>query len=209
MLDRFILPFQKALLEPVARQALKLGLGADQVTLAGFVLGVLAVPLLAFGHMGLALALILANRFADGLDGAMARVAGPTDRGAFLDISFDFLLYALVPLGFALADPGRNAIPAAILITSFVGTGSSFLAFAVIAERLGLSSGDYPAKGIFYLGGLTEGTETVLLFVAMCLWPSTFWLLASIFAALCLLTTTSRWLAGWRAFRPSDSRRPQ
>ena len=208
MLDRFILPFQKALLEPVARQALKSGIGADQVTLAGFILGVLAVPALAFGYMGLALALILANRFADGLDGAMARIAGPTDRGAFLDISFDFLFYALVPLGFALADPGRNAIPAAFLIASFVGTGSSFLAFAVIAERLGLPSGDYPAKGIFYLGGLTEGTETVLLFVAMCLWPSAFWLLASIFAALCLLTTTSRWLAGWRVFQPGNSRRP-
>ncbi|MFZ1661444.1 MAG: CDP-alcohol phosphatidyltransferase family protein [Paracoccaceae bacterium] len=205
MLDRFILPVQKTLLAPVARAGLRLGITADQITIAGFLLGVLAVPALAFGHAGIGLLLILANRIADGLDGAMARIAGPTDRGAFLDISFDFLFYALVPLGFALADPGRNAIPAAVLITSFVGTGSSFLAFGVIAEKRGLSAEAYPTKGFFYLGGLTEGTETILFFFAMCLWPSIFWLLAWIFAGLCMLTVLTRWSAGWRAFAPNDT----
>ncbi len=205
MLDRFILPVQKILLAPLARAGLRLGISADQVTVAGLLLGMLAVAALAFGHTGAGLVLIIANRVADGLDGAMARVAGPTDRGAFLDISFDFLFYALVPLGFALADPSRNAVPAAVLIASFVGTGSSFLAFAVIAEKRGLSAGSYPAKGFFYLGGLTEGTETILFFMAMCLWPTSFRLLAWIFASLCLLTILSRWIAGWRAFAPNDT----
>jgi hypothetical protein len=61
----------------------------------------------------------------------------PTDRGAFLDITLDFLFYASIPLAFALADPAANALPAAVLLAAFIGTGSSFLAFAVLAERRG------------------------------------------------------------------------
>ena len=71
-------------------------------------------------------------------------------------------------------DPADHALPAATLLAAFVGTGSSFLAFAVLAERRGLTSDDYPRKGIFYLGGLTEATETLVCFVLMCLWPQHF-----------------------------------
>jgi len=200
MIDAALLPMQRAVLAGPAQALAARGVGADQVTLVGFALGLLALPALWAGLWPLALLLILLNRLADGLDGAIARIVGPTDRGAFLDIALDFLFYALVPLGFALADPARNALPAAVLIAAFVGTGSSFLAFASIAAKRGLQAGAYPAKGIYYLGGLTEGAETIAVFVAMCLWPAAFPALALLFAAACLLTTLSRWLIGWRAF---------
>ncbi len=200
MIDAALLPMQRAVLAGPAQALAARGVGADQVTLVGFALGLLALPALWAGLWPLALVLILLNRLADGLDGAIARIVGPTDRGAFLDIALDFLFYALVPLGFALADPARNALPAAVLIAAFVGTGSSFLAFASIAAKRGLQAGAYPAKGIYYLGGLTEGAETIAVFAAMCLWPAAFPALALLFAAACLLTTLSRWLIGWRAF---------
>jgi phosphatidylglycerophosphate synthase len=200
MIDAALLPMQRAVLAGPAQVLAARGVGADQVTLVGFALGLLALPALWAGLWPLALLLILLNRLADGLDGAIARIVGPTDRGAFLDIALDFLFYALVPLGFALADPARNALPAAVLIAAFVGTGSSFLAFASIAAKRGLQAGAYPAKGIYYLGGLTEGAETIAVFAAMCLWPAAFPALALLFAAACLLTTLSRWLIGWRAF---------
>jgi hypothetical protein len=113
-----------------------------------------------------------------------------------------------VPFGFALADPAANALAASALLLSFVGTGSSFLAFAVIAEKRGLSSASFPMKGIYYLGGLTEGTETILVFTAMCLWPEHFAAIAWLFAILAILTTLSRWWWGWRLFstiRPQGS----
>ncbi|MCV2867731.1 CDP-alcohol phosphatidyltransferase family protein [Defluviimonas sp. WL0002] len=203
MIDRYLLPAQRALLVPVAKVLVARGVSADQVTLAGFVLGVLCLPALWLGWYGLALALILANRIADGLDGAIARQAGPTDRGAFLDIALDFIFYALVPLGFALADPDRNALAAAVLIAAFIGTGSSFLAFATIAAKRGMRAQDYPAKGIYYLGGLTEGGETIAFFVAICVWPQTFPWLAGLFAAACAITTLTRWYMGWVAFAPA------
>lgn len=200
MIDALILPAQRRVLHPLALALHRRDVTADSISLAGFGLGLLAVPALALGWFGLALALILLNRLADGLDGAVARMGAPTDRGAFLDIALDFVFYAVVPLGFALADPAANALPAAVLIAAFVGTGSSFLAFAVIAAKRGMRAEDYPSKGIFYLGGLTEGFETIALFVAMCLWPALFAPLAYVFAAACALTTLTRWWQGWRAF---------
>jgi phosphatidylglycerophosphate synthase len=200
MIDAALQPFVRRATAGPARRLAARGVTADQVTLVSFAVGLLAVPALAAGWFGVALVLILLNRAGDGLDGAIARLTRPTDRGAFMDIALDFAFYALVPFGFALADPGANALAAAALIAAFVGTGSSFLAFAVIAERRGITADRYPHKGIHYLGGLTEGAETIALFVAMCLWPAAFPWLAWGFAALCLLTTLTRWHAGWRAF---------
>ncbi|MCV3764734.1 CDP-alcohol phosphatidyltransferase family protein [Rhizobium sp. TRM95796] len=200
MFDRHILPVQKSILRPVAGWLRLRGVTADQLSIAGFCLGLLSLPMIGLGYFGAGLAFIAANRLFDGLDGAVARMGAPTDRGAFLDIALDFAFYALVPLAFAWADPAANALAAATLIAAFVGTGSSFLAFSSIAARRGMSSNDYPQKGLYYLGGLTEGAETVGLFVAMCIWPNLFPILAFVFAALCLITTLTRWRQGWTAF---------
>ncbi|KAA2315082.1 CDP-alcohol phosphatidyltransferase family protein [Pseudooceanicola sediminis] len=200
MIDARILPLQRAALAPIARWLAHRGVRADSLSLAGFACGLLAVAALALGVWGIALLLIALNRLCDGLDGAVARLGTPTDRGAFLDISLDFVFYALVPLGFALHDPVQNALPAAILIAAFVGTGSSFLAFATIAAKQGRATPDYPTKGIYYLGGLTEGFETIVIFAAMCLWPAAFPALAVIFSLACAVTTLLRWHQGWRAF---------
>ncbi|MEJ1993226.1 MAG: CDP-alcohol phosphatidyltransferase family protein [Maritimibacter sp.] len=204
MIDAVIQPLQRRVLTPPARLLVARGVHADQVTLAGFGVGLLAVVALGFGGFSLALVLLGLNRLADGLDGAIARETGATDRGAFLDIALDFIFYALFPLGFALHDPS-NALPAAILIAAFVGTGSSFLAFATIAAKRGESSEAYPSKGIYYLGGLTEGFETIAIFAAMCLWPAAFPALAYIFALACLITTVTRWYWGWVAFAPDKA----
>ena len=91
--------------------------------------------------------LIIANRVCDGLDGAVARVSGTSDLGAYLDITLDFLFYSAIPFAFAVADPNK-ALAACFLIFSFVGTGSSFLAFAIIAQKRGISP-RYAEKRLF------------------------------------------------------------
>jgi len=53
------------------------GIGADAVTLAGFAAGIASFPALATQAYAAALVLILLNRLMDGLDGAVARHAGP------------------------------------------------------------------------------------------------------------------------------------
>lgn len=205
MLDHLAQPLVKPVLQPFAIILARRGVGADAVTLTGFVIGLAALPALAMQAYGLALAAILVNRLLDGLDGSIARIRGPTDRGAYLDIALDFAFYGMVPLGFAIADPAANGLPAAVLATAFIGTGSSFLAFAAIAAKRGLTSDLHPRKGIYYLGGLTEGAETIAAFVAACLFPSFFPAIAYVFAAACGVTTVTRWWHGWTVFGRSSA----
>lgn len=199
MLDRAAAAALKPLLDAGAGLLVRRGVGADAVTLTGFAAGLAAATAIASGHFGWGLALLLASRLADGLDGAVARRTQTTDRGAFLDITLDFLFYASIPLAFAIADAAANALPAAVLLAAFIGTGSSFLAFAALAERRGLASAQYPSKGIYYLGGLTEATETLICFALMCLWPERFAWWAYGFAALCALTIATRIVGGAKA----------
>jgi phosphatidylglycerophosphate synthase len=201
MLDRWALRLLAPPMTSMARGLVRAGVGADVITVAGFGIGIAGAVAIAWQAYGLGLTLLLASRLCDGLDGAVARLTTPTDRGAFLDIALDFLFYASVPLAFAIADPGQNALPAAVLLAAFIGTGSSFLAFAVLAERRGLKSTAYPSKGLYYLGGLTEATETLVCFVLMCLFPARFPLWAAVFAGLCALTIVTRLVAGWKVLR--------
>jgi len=200
MLDRLALKLVKPAVDAAALQLSRRGITADQVTLAGFGLGMLAAVLVASGHSLLAVIPLLANRALDGIDGALARLSTTSERGAFLDISLDFVFYAAIPLAFGFAAPEQNALAAAALLAAFVVTGTSFLAFAVLAEKRGLKSATYPSKAFYYLGGLTEGTETILCFLAMCLWPEHFTGLAYFYAMLCVLTSATRLHAGWKAF---------
>jgi len=190
MLDGYVRPLVDPPLDRIAR-LVALRVSADAVTWTGFVLGLAALPAIAAERYVLGLILILFNRFLDGLDGALARRTSPTDRGAYLDIVCDFIFYSAVVFGFALAKPG-NAPAAAFLIFSFVGTGSSFLAFAAVAAKRSLTTTARGAKSIYYLGGLTEGTETILAFVVFCLAPASFPIAACVFGGLCWITTASR-----------------
>ena len=200
MFDRQATALIKPLVQAGAGLLLRAGLRADQVTLAAFAVGLLAALSISQQHYLLGLALILLSRLGDALDGAVARATQATDRGGFLDIALDFIFYASIPLAFAFADPAHNALPAAALLAAFIGTGSSFLAFAVIAAKRGMNSSDYPDKSFYFLGGLTEATETLAFFASMCLWPQHFPVLAWVFAGLCALTTATRIWWGYRSF---------
>ena len=201
MLDRTIQSAIKPVLNRAAQGLVRLGIGADAVTVTGFVIGMAAAVAIAFQAYLLGLGLLLASRLMDGLDGAVARATQPTDRGGFLDITLDFLFYASIPLAFAIADPAHNALPAAVLLAAFIGTGSSFLAFAVIAEKHQVPSTAFPDKSFYFLGGLTEATETLIAFAAMCLWPQWFPQIAYGFTLLCAITIAMRIGWGWQRFR--------
>jgi phosphatidylglycerophosphate synthase len=200
MLDARLRPLIDPPLNILGRGLARLGIGANAVTLAGLLPAVGAAWALAERQFLLALALILANRLLDGLDGAVARARGLTDFGGFLDIVADFVFYVAVPIGFALAAPD-NVLPALVLVASFTLTGASFLAFAALAAKCGLETSAHGRKSFFYNTGLAEGTETILVFCAMCLWPQHFAAIAYGYAALCLLTVAQRTLIARAMFR--------
>lgn len=183
-----------------AGRALAARMTADQVTLAGLALGLLAAALIALGAAGWALLPLLANRITDGLDGAVARVRGKTDFGGVLDIACDFVFYAAIPLGFVLADPAAHAVAGAVLIAAFYVNAATFLGYAILAEKRGMESRARGEKSLYFTAGLMEGTETIAFFVLMCLWPAGFAVLAYAFAALCLVTALARLRLAARVF---------
>lgn len=201
MLDRLATQLLQPPVTAVAKRLVRAGVGANSITVVGFLIGILAAVLIASGAYIAGAIALFASRICDALDGAVARQTQTTDAGGFLDITLDFLFYAAIPLAFAVANPGANALAAAVLLAAFVGTGSSFLAFAVIAAKRQLQSVQYPNKSFYFLGGLTEATETLAFFGAMCLWPQHFSVLAYVFASLCAITIATRIFWGWRAFQ--------
>jgi len=179
-------------LDAAGRRLAARGVTADAITLAGFGVGLAGALAIALGHPGLAALLILVNRLADGLDGAVARASHKTDRGGYLDIVLDFFFYGAVPFAFALSDPSANALAASALLLSFYMNGASFLGFSVMAAKRGMTTDIQGQKSLYYLGGLAEGAETIAVFLAMCLFPTAFAVIAWSFAAVCIVSASAR-----------------
>ncbi len=177
------------------------GTSADGVTYAGFALGLLAAGAIAAELYVIGLVLILASRFCDGLDGAVARHSATTDRGGFLDIVLDFAFYGGIPLAFVLARPEVNAVAGAVLLLSFYVNGATFLAFSLMAERRGLVGELRGPKSLYFTTGLAEATETIAVFCLFCLFPDAFALLAYVFAAACFVTAAARIALAIKVFR--------
>ena len=191
MLDSKLRPLIDPPLNAIGRTLAGVGVSANALTFAGLAVGLGGALAIAQGLLTLGLALILANRVLDGLDGAVARVRGPTPLGGYFDIVADFAFYVSIPLAFGVWDPALT-LPALALVASFVLTGVSFLAFAVIAAERGISTKAHGKKSFFYSTGLAEGTETIAVFIAMCVWPEYFPYIAYGYAGLCTVTAVQR-----------------
>ena len=200
MLDGLARRLLDPALDRAGRALAARGVQADALTFAGLACGLGAALAVALAADGVALAAFAVNRLLDGLDGAVARATTRTDRGGFLDIVLDFVTYGAVPLAFALRDPAANALAAAVLLFAFYVNGASFLAFAAVAAKRGLESSVGGVKSIYFTAGLAEGTETVLAFVAMMLWPRHFSIMALAFAGLTLMGAVARVTLAWHVF---------
>jgi phosphatidylglycerophosphate synthase len=204
MLDRYTIKMIRKPLQLLANKANERGIKADSITLMGFIFGLLAFIAIVFQWYLVGLIFILTNRIFDGLDGAVARIQGISDAGGFLDITLDFIFYSLIPFAFVLALPQENSVAGAFLIFSFIGTGSSFLAFATLASKRKIENPVYQSKSLYYIGGLAEGTETIAFLVLLCLLPQYFSALAITFSLLCWITTFSRIWAGYHTLKTHE-----
>ncbi|MCF7699109.1 CDP-alcohol phosphatidyltransferase family protein [Loktanella sp. M215] len=191
MLDRLARRLIDPPLNRLGRGLAARGWSANGVTLLGLGLGALAAVTIALGAPLLALIPLLASRLADGLDGAVARATQKTDFGGYLDIACDFAFYGAIPLAFVFYD-AANGLPAAFVLASFYFNGTSFLGYAIVAEKRGLSTQAQGVKSLYYSNGLLEGTETIVYFVLLCLFPAAFAPLSWVFGGLCYLTATLR-----------------
>ena len=206
MFDRYVRPLIDPPLNKVANIFVKRNISANSLTATGFVFALICFGALTVQAYGVAVFFIALSRLMDGLDGAVARRTMPTNLGGYYDIVSDFIFYAGSVFFFGLGqymDGNHHAmLPAAFLIFSFIGASSSFLAYAIIAAKKGVSDdGKQGKKSFFYLGGLTEGSETIFTLVLICLLPQGFAYIAYIFGVLCWITTISRVLQARHNFK--------
>jgi phosphatidylglycerophosphate synthase len=206
MLDSIIRPFIDPPLNVAAKKLARLGISPNAMTSIG--LGFAAICFLALvqQYYYLALTALIINRLCDGLDGPIARAYEDASKahnkhfGAYYDIVSDFILYGGFPLFFALGEPSQ-LLPATVLLFSFILAGISFLGYAVIAEKLKLTTEAQGKKGFYYMAGLMEGTETITFFIVMALFPNLFGILAFIFSGLCILTMIGRLFIAHKEFK--------
>ena len=201
MLDTHIRDIIDKPLNNIASLLSKFGIKSNHITFFALIPAIIGVYAIINGVWLLAICMIMLNRLCDGLDGAVARQTKTYDIGAYIDIVFDFIFYASIPMAFALQNPEQNAIAAIILIFTFMGTGSSFLAYAIFAHKYDISLDMKQKKGFYYIGGLTEGTETIACFLLMCIFHDYFIYFAYGYAGLCLLTTITRIIAAFADFK--------
>jgi len=184
----------------LGRVLARAGVSANQVTIAACLVGLAAAAAVAFGHFVAGLISMVVSRIGDGLDGSVAKATAPTDFGGYLDIVLDFVFYGAFPLAFVVHDPSGNGLAGAALIFAFYANGASFLAYAILAERRGMTSMARGAKSIFFTTGLAEATETYAVFAAFCIVPGYFAPIAWCFAAVCLYTALARIVLAGRSF---------
>jgi phosphatidylglycerophosphate synthase len=200
MFDAAIRPLIDPPLARIARRIVALNISANRVTAAGFLLGIAAAGLVASQQLWVGLAVFLFSRVLDGLDGAVARQTKLTDLGGYLDITLDFVAYACMVLGFAIADPVHNALAAAFLAVSFMAPATTFLAYAIFAAKRGITTEIRGRKSLFYLGGLTEGFETILTLSLMCVFPTWVPVIAVVYGIMCWVTGGTRIAAAIQTF---------
>ena len=152
MFDAQIRPLMDQLLNPVGRMLAARGLRANHVTITGVIFGLAGAICVAFQLFHIAFWLIFLDRVADGLNEAVTRASRTTDFGGYLNIVRDFVFYSAISVAFMAAQP-ENALASTLLVFSFIGTTSTFLAFATFAENRIISTEIRGKKGFYYLGG--------------------------------------------------------
>lgn len=162
----------------------------NQLTAIGWLVGVGACVAVAQSWWIVGLVLWLLNRLVDGLDGPLARRVGATEWGGFLDIVADFSIYAGLVLAIAIAEPGARLACVALMVAYYLN-GTAFLALSGAIEKR-RSSEFSDGRTYRFVGGLAEGTETVLAYVVFLLLPDYLEQLVWGFAVIVTITAVQR-----------------
>lgn len=175
--------------------ALRIHHSPMMVSVVGFTIGLGSIGAIGMGNYRLGVYLWWMNRLVDGLDGAVARKQHKeSDWGGLMDVVFDLIIYAGILIALV-----WNREPAVIMLglilmgLFYVNIGQLFLGSAILEKRkLGkkkLTATQLPAS-------LIEGTETIVLYSLMILFPGALVMWISLFMVGMVVTIGQRmwWL---------------
>lgn len=207
MLDPVARRLTAPVLDVAARRIATTGVHPTAITALGWLAGLGGCVAIVNGAWTVAAGLWLLNRVLDGLDGAVARQVGPTDLGGFLDIVADFSIYAAIVLAVAIEVPEARLACTALLVAYYV-SGTAFLAMSSILERRRAENHLDP-RSLRFVGGVAEGTETVIAYVVLMLLPQHAELIVWLFLVAVAITALQRIREGVAILRePAPSHSP-
>ncbi len=182
----------------------------NRLTLLGLVTGLASAATAAGQLWWWALGLWIFSRAMDGLDGPLARrrlssargtsaEASGSEAGGFLDITADFAVYGAAVVGVAIGATRQydaDWLPFLLVLLAYYINGTVFLAFSSIAERTGRQRED--GRSFSFLGGLAEGTETIVVHSLWLVLPAHAGTIATVWAVVVGVTAAQRAVAGFR-----------
>ncbi len=194
MIDKHMRHAKEYVLTPLAARLQQIA-SPTSITLVAAGIGCVAALAAWQQWYILGLVLWLLNRILDGLDGTIARMYNKqSDLGGYLDIVLDTVIYALVPLALA---SGVNTIAGYVsvgmLLGSFYINSASWIFLAALLEkRKHGAAAQGELTTITMASGLIEGTETIVFYCLLFLFPSAMNILFITMAVLVLATVAQR-----------------
>ena len=195
MFDHLLRGLKDQLLAPVAR--LLRGVPPNLISVIALLLGIGAAAAAARAAGVAGLALWIANRITDGLDGTVARVAErQTDFGGYLDILLDFVVYAVIPVGFAVSSIDRPVLLWAVALEGafFVNACSWMYLSAVLEKRASGARVTGELTTVTMPPALVAGFETVVFYALFFLFPEKLALLFGLMTTLVGINIVQRLL---------------
>ncbi len=92
-------------------------------------------------------------------------------------------------VGVAIAEPDAR-VACSALLSAYLLNNVALLSFACLVEKRRLAFGD--ERSLRFTPGLTEGTETILAYVAFCVVPGRAEIVAWVFTGMVLFTVAQR-----------------
>lgn len=185
---------------PVVPGLARAGITPNQVTVATFMVALVAAILIATGRPLTGLAVWLVSRLGDGIDGALARHAGRTTPfGGYLDITLDMAAYSAMIVGFAVAHPSLWLAWIAVL-AGYVLVITTTLALSDAGRSAGraISGTD---RTFQFTTALTEAGETSVMYALWVVFPTHLSWLVWVWAAALGVTVVQRTALAARVLR--------
>jgi phosphatidylglycerophosphate synthase len=173
------------------------------ITSIGLVVGLGSCWFVLQGQFVIAFILWIVNRFADGVDGIVARLNNQaTDFGGYLDIVFDFIIYACIPIAFVVQL--NDGLPisggvtkemwamAAMLALFYINAAGWIYLSAILEKRKQGAKERGESTTVSMPDGIVEGTEGVVSYSLLFIFPHYVFYIFVVVTVLTFVTVIQR-----------------
>lgn len=177
----------------------RIGISPNQISVASFLIALLASILVVKNYFYLAIIIWWMGRLLDGTDGIYARATGKTSLfGAYLDMLLDMASYSLMIIAFSLVFPALS-LQWTLILFFYVLCITGALALGSLEKKKGLTANDN--RGLRLAAGLAEGGETGIAYTIFLLFPQFINELAWAWIGALLITVTGRSILAYQELK--------